>query len=166
MTAKEPEPLISTAVSAAFLGDALDLACGTGRHTLWLARQGWRVTAVDYSAVALEKLKADAQHLPVRIVCADLETGEFEIARDTYTLVVDTCFLDRSLFPSIRTGLRPGGVFFGVFPMEGMNPAYLVSDGELTGYFHDWEIIHSFEGRPSPARRLRSELIARKPSPA
>jgi len=34
-------------------GRALDLACGNGRNALWLARNGWKVTAVDFSAVAL-----------------------------------------------------------------------------------------------------------------
>ena len=36
-------------------GRALDLACGEGRNALWLAEQGWRVTAVDFSGVAVEK---------------------------------------------------------------------------------------------------------------
>jgi SAM-dependent methyltransferase len=38
-------------------GRALDLACGEGRNALWLAGRGWRVTAVDFSAVALEKAR-------------------------------------------------------------------------------------------------------------
>jgi SAM-dependent methyltransferase len=38
-------------------GRALDLACGEGRNAIWLAEQGWRVTAVDFSDVALEKAK-------------------------------------------------------------------------------------------------------------
>ncbi|MFI2376212.1 class I SAM-dependent methyltransferase [Streptomyces sp. NPDC018964] len=37
-------------------GDALDLGCGAGGDALWLARQGWRVTAVDVSSVAVERL--------------------------------------------------------------------------------------------------------------
>jgi len=36
---------------------ALDLACGEGRNAVWLARQGWQVTAVDFSPVALEKAR-------------------------------------------------------------------------------------------------------------
>jgi len=36
-------------------GRAVDLACGEGRNAIWLARQGWQVTAVDFSAVAVEK---------------------------------------------------------------------------------------------------------------
>jgi SAM-dependent methyltransferase len=34
-------------------GTALDLACGAGRNAVWLAQRGWRVTAVDFSGVAL-----------------------------------------------------------------------------------------------------------------
>ncbi|MGC0372819.1 class I SAM-dependent methyltransferase [Streptomyces sp. SAI-229] len=37
-------------------GDALDLGCGAGGDALWLARRGWRVTAVDVSSVAVERL--------------------------------------------------------------------------------------------------------------
>jgi 2-polyprenyl-3-methyl-5-hydroxy-6-metoxy-1,4-benzoquinol methylase len=36
-------------------GRALDLAAGEGRNAIWLAEQGWRVTAVDFSRVALDK---------------------------------------------------------------------------------------------------------------
>jgi SAM-dependent methyltransferase len=36
-------------------GRALDLACGEGRNARWLADRGWQVTAVDWSAVAVEK---------------------------------------------------------------------------------------------------------------
>lgn len=36
-------------------GRALDLACGEGRNAVWLAQQGWAVTAVDFSEVGLDK---------------------------------------------------------------------------------------------------------------
>ena len=41
-------------------GRALDLACGDGRNAAWLARHGWSVTAVDFSAEALELARAHA----------------------------------------------------------------------------------------------------------
>lgn len=43
-------------------GSALDLACGEGRNAVWLAQQGWRVTAVDFSAVAVAKGRALEEH--------------------------------------------------------------------------------------------------------
>ncbi|MGQ4440168.1 DUF2617 family protein [Streptomyces violaceoruber] len=42
-------------------GDALDLGCGSGGDALWLARRGWRVTAVDISGVATERLAGHAR---------------------------------------------------------------------------------------------------------
>jgi SAM-dependent methyltransferase len=39
-------------------GRALDLACGEGRNAVWLADRGWRVTAVDFSTVALDRGRA------------------------------------------------------------------------------------------------------------
>jgi SAM-dependent methyltransferase len=47
-------------------GTALDLGCGEGGDAIWLARRGWRVTAVDVSATALERASADATEAGVR----------------------------------------------------------------------------------------------------
>lgn len=57
---------------------ALDLGAGAGRHALWLARRGWRVTAVDFSATALERTRrqAAAEELDVTTVLADLDSHE------------------------------------------------------------------------------------------
>ena len=38
-------------------GQAVDLACGEGRNSIWLAEQGWEVTGVDFSPVGLAKAK-------------------------------------------------------------------------------------------------------------
>jgi SAM-dependent methyltransferase len=48
-----PNPLVESLVGPLPPGDAVDLAAGEGRHALWLAARGWRVTAVDFSAVGL-----------------------------------------------------------------------------------------------------------------
>jgi SAM-dependent methyltransferase len=62
-------------------GRAVDLACGEGRNSLYLAGRGWQVTGVDFSAVALDKARAAEQALsadadgaqhPIRWVCADV----------------------------------------------------------------------------------------------
>lgn len=55
-------------------GRALDLACGEGRNSVWLAAQGWEVTGVDFSGVALEKARglAQARGASAQWVTADL----------------------------------------------------------------------------------------------
>jgi SAM-dependent methyltransferase len=55
-------------------GRALDLGAGEGRNAVWLAEQGWQVTAVDYSAVGLAKAARLAEARGVRVdwVTADL----------------------------------------------------------------------------------------------
>lgn len=55
-------------------GRAVDLACGEGRNSWWLARQGWRVTAVDFSAVAIDKGRRVADDLDIDWVVGDATT--------------------------------------------------------------------------------------------
>ena len=72
-------------------GRALDLAAGEGRNSVWLAARGWRVTAVDFSRVGLDKgRKLSADHGigdgQVDWVVADL--SEYTPARSAFDLVL------------------------------------------------------------------------------
>ncbi|GAA1916652.1 class I SAM-dependent methyltransferase [Streptomyces sodiiphilus] len=97
-------------------GDALDLGCGEGGDALWLAGEGWRVTAVDISAVAVERLAAlaGARGLGDRLTAArhDLHTsfppGEFDLVSAHY--LHTPLDLDRAaVLRSAAHALRPGG---------------------------------------------------------
>ncbi len=74
----EPNRFVAEEVAAMPPGRAIDLAAGEGRNAIWLASLGWTVTAVDFSAVGLEKGRqlAEAQQPDVagriRWECADL----------------------------------------------------------------------------------------------
>ncbi|MFG1749903.1 class I SAM-dependent methyltransferase [Streptosporangium sandarakinum] len=57
----QPNARLTETVEGLPPGDALDLGCGDGGDALWLAGQGWRVTAADISAVAVERLTALAR---------------------------------------------------------------------------------------------------------
>ncbi|MDA8297631.1 MAG: class I SAM-dependent methyltransferase [Actinomycetota bacterium] len=72
-----PNQFLADEVASWPPGRALDVACGEGRNALWLAEQGWEVTAIDFAAAALEKGRALAERrgLSVRFVETDvLET--------------------------------------------------------------------------------------------
>lgn len=143
--------------------EALDLGCGLGRNSLYLAERGWRVTAVDVSPVALEGIA----HANIARVCADLEAGEFTIEPESFDLIVDVFYLQRNLFPAIRRGLRIGGIFAAELPMVDpdappMNREYLVESGELAALFADWETLLSEEAAPPEHGRKSARFIARK----
>jgi SAM-dependent methyltransferase len=55
-----PNPVLVDVVGSLHPGIALDLGCGEGGDAIWLAQQGWRVTAVDVSATALDRAAAEA----------------------------------------------------------------------------------------------------------
>ncbi|HEX5805665.1 MAG TPA: class I SAM-dependent methyltransferase [Macromonas sp.] len=86
----------------------LDLACGHGRHTRWLVRQGCHVTAVDRDAAALQTLASLAPL--VRTVQADIENGPWPLPGQTFDAVVVTNYLWRPLWPQILASLGPGGL--------------------------------------------------------
>ena len=154
---KPPDKLVTEALRGRKSGAALDLGCGTGRHALFLAAQGWDVTAVDSSSVALDILsERAAEGLRVHPVLADLEAAEFRIEANSWDLIIDVLYLQRDLFPSIREGVRSGGLFVGVFPMSGINPAYLMRAGEGRELFRDWKLLHYTEAE-------RTEIIAERP---
>ena len=71
-----PHPYLVDELTQAEPGTALDLGCGDGANAIWLATQGWTVTAVDVSAVALERAAQSAEQAGVaarlRWECADL----------------------------------------------------------------------------------------------
>jgi SAM-dependent methyltransferase len=69
-----PNALIAGLLGGLPPGDAVDLAAGEGRHALWLAGLGWGVTAVDFSAVGLERGAAQPGAERATWVTADVTT--------------------------------------------------------------------------------------------
>ena len=61
----EPNQFVARECADLAPGTALDLAAGEGRNAIWLARRGWSVTALDFSAVALDKGRELAEASPM-----------------------------------------------------------------------------------------------------
>ena len=134
-------------------GLALDIAAGTGRHSLLLARTGFTVHAIDFSLPAMVKLAAAAraEHLPVHPLVANLDDYPLPAAR--YDVVVNTCFLDRKLIPALKRALKIGGaLLFDTFLIDQAaighprNPDFLLGHYELRDLLGDLEIVRYREG--------------------
>jgi tellurite methyltransferase len=166
-----PSPLVERFAGALTPGNALDLASGPGRNAVYLAEQGWRVTAVDGSPVAIDALLARARqrNLNIDARVADLERSEFSIELAAYDLICDCYYLQRSLFPHMKAGLRPGGMLIAIVHLaEADQPRGTPTraiPGELRSYFPDWMILHYYEGKPNESCHQRpvAELVAQKP---
>lgn len=92
-------------------GRALDLGAGEGRNAIWLAEQGWRVTAVDFSQAGLDKGRSRVGDLPVEWVCADATTWAGDGSYDLCVLAY-LQLQGEERRGAVRGGfasLRPGG---------------------------------------------------------
>jgi tellurite methyltransferase len=166
----EPSPLLVATASKLPPGKALDLACGPGRNALWLAEQGWKVTAVDGSSAAIGILRerAAARHLAIELHVANLEKHEFAIAHSAWDLITMCYYLQRDLFEPAKSGVVPGGIVLAIVHITepGEEPTgHRLRPGELADYFRDWEVLHYAEGAPNDPvhKRACAEIVARRP---
>jgi tellurite methyltransferase len=125
------------------------------------------VTAVDGSSVAVEILSARNPTIDARV--ANLEKDEYDIQPDSWDLIAICYYLQRDLFEPAKLGVVPGGIVIAIAhipePGDPQMTRLRLAPGELTGYFKDFEILHSYEG-PShdPAhQRWLAEIVARRP---
>lgn len=109
----EPNQFVAAELADLPPGDALDLACGEGRNALWLARRGWQVTAVDFSAVAIDRGRRLGADLPVNWRVGDVLTLELPQV-DLVVLAYLQLPADerRRAVSRAFDALRPGGTMF------------------------------------------------------
>jgi len=136
-------------------GDAVDVACGTGRHALWLANRGLSTLALDRDADAIDRLNDEAARraLTLRAEVVDLEDGQATLTPSAYDVIVVVHYLHRPLFPVLIAALRPGGVLvYETFTRaqaargKPTNPAFLLEPGELVELVRPLDIVASREG--------------------
>jgi tellurite methyltransferase len=169
--ATAPTPLVVEVAKYLPPGTALDLACGPGRNSLWLAEHGWRVTAVDGAPTSIEILRSRASErgLAVETRVADLANDEYRIESSTWNLIIISYYLERSLFEPAKRGVAPGGILLAIVHVAepGEEPTeHRLRPGELENYFQSWNVLHRYEGKPNdPAhRRSVAEIVARRPN--
>jgi SAM-dependent methyltransferase len=119
---------------------ALDIACGVGRNTHYLAKLGYEIDAVDISDYALSQIEYSKMIHPLEI-----DLTKYSITANNYDLIVNINYLERKLFPSIIAGLKDGGILifetFITAHEEGYhnpsNPDFLLRSNELPTKFCD-----------------------------
>lgn len=153
-------------------GRVLDLACGSGRHALWMAEQGFRVDAVDRDVKAVAGM-AEIANIDVFVLDIETEAG-FQPDRH-YDGIVVSRYLFRPLLPFLAEILLPGGVLIYETFMAGnerygkpSNPDFLLNPGELLTVFSPVLSVYAFEqgefDDPKPA--VMQRLCAVKSTPA
>jgi tellurite methyltransferase len=165
---RPPSELVSGYAGEAPGKHALDLACGGGRHSLFLAEKGFDVDAVDISTVALKALREKADLDRINIIEADLDT--FAPEAGAYDLIVKTNFLDRDLIERSKAALTPGGIMIVETYMadEGnekpdSNPDFLLQKEELLSLFDKGFTVleyKEFWNEPHEKYRMKKQAIA------
>ena len=113
-----PNRFLAQEVAGLAPGRVLDLACGEGRHAVWLAEQGWQAHGVDFSEVAIEKARrlAEARALDAKFEVADLTewdpVGQWDLVLVFYLqLPVDE---RRIVLRTAAAAVAPGGTLLVV----------------------------------------------------
>jgi tellurite methyltransferase len=167
----EPDPFLAQAFSEFVQprfprgGNALDLAGGAGRHSIWLAKQGWNVTLMDVSDTGIElaKQKAGALASQIQFVVDDLT--HFRASQTQFDLVMGFFYLDRVIFPEMVKAIGTGGfLLYKTYTLEQLklpgglkDPAHLLESKEL------WRLVgglHVLHYRESVAEKATAEVVA------
>lgn len=149
---------------------ALDLACGKGRHSFWLADQGWQVTAIDRDLSHTDTSTNPA----ITWIEDDLEAGDRPLGAKQFDLIIVTNYLHRPLFAHLRDAIQPGGMLIYETFMVGnehygrpRSPDFLLRRDELHVTFSDWD-IRAFKQGPvqiddsAEITAIKQWIVARK----
>jgi len=166
----KPIELITRYAKLATGTKSLDVACGMGRHSKYLASIGFDVDALDISSVAIESL----QNIP-HINSKEVDFDTYSFPKDHYDLIVCTFFLKREIFPNITEALKVGGIFiyetFLYHPDNENAPSnrtFLLEEGELEVTFdHEYDIMHLSEYWDEDLKgkkTMKAAMVAKKKS--
>ncbi|RQW89364.1 MAG: class I SAM-dependent methyltransferase [Geobacter sp.] len=120
--------------------NALDIACGEGRNSIYLAKRGFHVTGLDISKAGLEKGRQWMEREGVKINLRVVNLEKFELT-EKYDLILNCNFLLRDLIPKSVAALSPGGIIVidtlldSPFVPTTHKKEYLLQPGELVRIF-------------------------------
>lgn len=144
----EPNRFVAGVLADLAPGTAVDVACGEGRNAVWLAEQGWEVTGVDFSSVALERARAMAAERRV-----DVEWVQADVLEWTPHVTFDLVLIAyMQLIPENRDRLMARAV------------EWVAPGGHLFLVGHDVSTI-GVSGPPDAERLWDPELASRVVAP-
>lgn len=167
LPAQRPNPAVVSEITGLPTGSALDIGCGMGADAVWLAGQGWDVTAIDVSGVVLEHAAAAAEQAGVvvtwvrsRLEDLELPDGGFDLVTAHYPALLHSP--QRDAERALLATVAPGGLLLVVHHADidiemarshGFDPAdYLLHDDVVALFDADWEVsIDRYRARPVPA---------------
>jgi SAM-dependent methyltransferase len=175
----DPNGALVTEVADVPPGRALDVGCGEGADAIWLARQGWAVTALDVSEVALGRARKAAADLGVTVTwlhsgleAADVAAGSFDLVSAQYPALLKTD--NRDAERALLGAVAPGGTLLVVHHAEfnseeakarGFDPADYLSPADIAAALSDDWTIQTQEVRDrtiaggSGAHHSRDEVL-------
>jgi SAM-dependent methyltransferase len=158
---------------------AIDVACGTGRNAIYLARRGWHVDAVDISQVALDHLTetATTENLPITCIQMDLEGTSRRPAdlftADRYDLAIMIRYTNMPLVDTLKDVLSAGGYLIVEEHLVAeadvvgpRNPKFCVPPGVLRDAAAGLDIVAYREGivtDPDGRPAALAQVVARAP---
>lgn len=174
-----PNGTLVTEATSLAPGTALDVGCGEGADAVWLAQQGWSVTAVDVSRVAVERGRAAATAAGVEITWLvesflDCPFEGFDLVSAQYPAITKTP--EHGVEQHFARAVKPGGALIFVHHVlddlpQGLNPSEYVMPADIAQYLGDngWSIEvdevrerHVSEGAGAHHTQDRV-IVARKP---
>jgi len=170
---EEPDPFLVSAYSE-FIeplfptgGVALDIAGGVGRHAIWLAQHGWRVTLADISEVGIAKARGNAGEFAEQIDFQVRDVSNFSAGKEQFDLILVFFYLERTIFPELVKALGPGGLllyktYTRLHPKFGRGPTHpmhLLEENELLRSFAGLTVLHYHE---TVRDRGVAEFVGRK----
>jgi len=153
-----PNPQLVAEAAELAPGTALDVGAGEGADAVWLARRGWRVTAVDFSKVALERVVQHAADEGVEVTTEQADVRTWEPPAGAFTLVNSQFMhLPSEVFTQVvarlAAAVAPGGhlVVVGHHPKDLESPSIgrppvedmLFTAEQIAGLLDtaEWEIL-------------------------
>ena len=163
-----PIELITNYAKLANGKQALDIACGMGRHSKYLVSQGFQVDALDISSTAIESLQGIED-----INAKEVDFDSYRLEENKYDLIVCSYFLERSLFPQIEIALKKGGIFiyetYLYHTDNSKNPSnrtFLLEENELEMTFKErYELIYIKEWWDEDydrSKTMKGSMVAQK----